>query len=250
MERYAAQILFAPLGREGQKRLLAARVAVVGCGGLGTNIINLLVRGGVGNLRVIDGDAVEETNLHRQVLYYESDAKDGVPKVEAVLRRAAKINSSVRIDARVARLVPENAEELLSGVDLILDGTDNFETRYLINDFAVKNRVPWIYGGALGSQAACMTFVPGGPCLRCLWPDCPPTGTQPTSRDTGVLPQAPAVAGAFQAASAMRLLAGHAPSEHLIQMDVWDQAVARLHVKKNARCPCCAEGVFDFLQKK
>lgn len=249
-DRYSRQLLFPPLGGDGQERLLRAFVAVVGCGALGTNIVNLLARAGVGFLRVIDRDVVELSNLHRQVLFDEEDARQGAPKAEAAKKHIKRINSTIEVDARVVDLVPRNIGRLLEGADLILDGTDNVETRYLINDHAVKNRIPWIYGGAVGSTAACMTIVPQGPCLRCLWPVPPPPGSLPTCDTAGVLPSAPALAASLQAAAAMRLLAGKGHESLFIEMDVWDAQHAAIKLVKDPNCLTCAQGRYEFLDAK
>ncbi|MCZ7583570.1 MAG: ThiF family adenylyltransferase [Deltaproteobacteria bacterium] len=246
--RYSRQTLFPPFGEEGQARLRDARIAVVGCGALGTNIVNLLARAGVGYLRVIDRDIVELSNLHRQVLFDEDDAREGRPKAEAARLHAARINADVTVDARVADLTPRNAEDLLADAELLLDGTDNVETRYLVNDVAVKTARPWIYGGAVGSTAVAMAFVPGGPCLRCLWPDPPPPGALPTCDTAGVLPPAPALAASMQAAAAMRLIAAGDAPPYLLQWDVWDAEAARLRVPKRDDCPACAARNFAYLE--
>jgi adenylyltransferase/sulfurtransferase len=248
--RYERQELFAPLGRAGQEKIRRAGAVVVGCGALGTNAVSILLRAGIGRLRIIDRDIVEFSNLHRQVLFTEADAHDGLPKATAAARHAAAVNSECVVDAIVADLAPRNVGALLSGVDLILDGSDNVETRYLVNDFAVKTGAPWIYAGAVGSTAACMTFVPGGPCLRCLWHDPPPPGSLPTCDTAGVLPSAPALAAALQAAAAMRLLAGHPPSDRMTQIDVWDGEAASVRVPKNSECVACGKSRFDFLDAK
>lgn len=249
-DRYQRQALFAPLGAAGQARLGAARVAIVGAGALGTHLVNLLARGGVGFLRVIDRDVVEWTNLHRQVMFDESDAREGRPKAEAAAAAVARFNAEVAVEPRVADLSPRNAAELLAGVDLILDGTDNVETRYLINDFAVKTGVPWIYGGAVGSTAVACAFAPGGPCLRCLWDDPPPPGSLPTCDTAGVLPSAPALAASLQAAWAMRALAGDAIEPWLVQIDVWDGQTARVRVRKRDDCKTCVRGAYEFADAK
>jgi len=210
-DRYDRQVKFSPFGERGQRRLGKSRVVIVGCGGLGANILNLLTRAGAGYIRVIDGDKVESGNLHRQVLYTERDVLDGVNKAQVAVQRVSEFNSEVILEARVARLSARNADELLSDVDLILDGTDNFESRYIINDFAVKTKTPWIYGGAVGSNAACAVFSPGGPCLRCLWPYPPKADQLPSGATHGVIASAPALAASLQVAAAMRILAGHDP---------------------------------------
>jgi len=175
-ERYSRQILFHGVGQEGQRRLAEARVVLVGCGATGSAVASLLARSGVGTLRIIDRDYVEPSNLQRQTLFDESDARESLPKAVAAERRIAAFNSQIVVEAQVADLTPENVEVLLQGADLILDGTDNFETRYLINDYAVSRSLPWIYGAAVGSYGITMPVVPGmTACLRCIYPE-PPGG--------------------------------------------------------------------------
>src|SRR6516162_4082287 len=185
--RYSRQTRFAPLGEEGQRRISASHVAIVGLGALGSVQAELLARAGVGTLRLIDRDFVEIGNLQRQFLYDESDAEEAVPKAIAAARRLARINSQIAIEPLVTDLSPRNADELLAGVDLILDATDNFETRYLINDYAVREGTPWIYGAAVGSYGVKLAILPGlTACFRCVYPD-PPEGAQPTCETEGVL---------------------------------------------------------------
>src|ERR1700730_11952898 len=173
-ERYSRQVLFAGIGAKGQQRLLESRVAIVGCGATGSALASLLARAGVGSLRIIDRDYVEASNLQRQLLFDETDASESVPKAIAASRKIAQFNSQVVAEPRVSDLTPENADQLFGGVQLILDGTDNFETRYLINDYAVKNSLPWIYVAAVGSYALTMNIVPGETaCLSCLFPETP-----------------------------------------------------------------------------
>ena len=185
--RYSRQSRFAPLGPDGQERIRAASVAVIGCGALGTVEAEILVRAGVGRLRIIDRDFVEWSNLQRQFLFEESDAAEGLPKAIAAARRLARVNSEVTIEPLVADLTPANIEDLLEGVELILDGTDNFEVRFLVNDYAVSSGIPWIYAAAVGSYGLKLAIVPGRTaCLRCVYPE-PPQGSQPTCETEGVL---------------------------------------------------------------
>jgi molybdopterin/thiamine biosynthesis adenylyltransferase len=185
LDRFSRQMRFVPFGPEGQQRLASATVAIVGCGALGTVQAALLARAGVGTIRLIDRDYVEESNLQRQILYTEADAREGMPKAEAARRALAHANSGLRIEAMVADLTPESAQDLLSGAHVILDGTDNFETRMLINDFAVRENTPWIYGAAVGSYGIAMPVLPGdSACFRCVYPE-PPSGAQPTSETAG-----------------------------------------------------------------
>jgi len=229
-ERYSRQILYRPIGEAGQEKLLASRAAIVGCGALGSMQAALLARAGVGELRIIDRDYVEASNLQRQTLFTESDAALGLPKAVAAEAHLKQANSRVRVCGIVADLTPESAAELLggtgdgSGVNIVLDGTDNFETRYLINDFAVEQAIPWVYGAAVGSYGATMTIVPGEtPCLVCLFPE-PPGGTHPTCDTEGVLGPAASVVASIQVAEALKLLVGDRQALHrkLISFDVWE----------------------------
>src|SRR3954468_5726057 len=185
--RYSRQVRFAPLGEEGQARISGATVAIVGCGALGTVQAEAMARAGVGRLRIIDRDFVEPSNLQRQFLFDEADAAESLPKAAAAARRLARVNSEVTVEAMVADLTAANVEELLENIDLILDGTDNFETRFLINDAAVDRGIPWVYGAAVGSYGIKLAIVPGRTaCFRCVYPE-PPQGAQPTCETEGVL---------------------------------------------------------------
>jgi molybdopterin/thiamine biosynthesis adenylyltransferase len=223
-ERYSRQILFAGLGEEGQERLLRAHAAIVGCGALGSFQAAALARAGVGGLTIIDRDYVEPSNLQRQWLFEESDAAEALPKAVAAERRLARINSAVQVRGVVADLTPANIDELLGQAQVILDGTDNFETRYLLNDFALSRGIPWIYGAAVGSYGLTMPVIPGRTaCLRCVYPD-PPAGAQPTCETAGVLNSITAVIAALQTADALKILAGRAGmrAARLTTVDVWD----------------------------
>src|ERR1035438_4385782 len=223
-ERYSRQILFAGLGEDGQERLLRAHAAIVGCGALGSFQAAALARAGVGRLTIIDRDYVEPSNLQRQWLFEESDAAEALPKAVAAERRLARINSSVQVRGIVADLTPANVEELLGEAQVILDGTDNFETRSLINDFALSRGIPWIYGAAVGSYGLTMPVIPGRTaCLRCVYPD-PPAGAQPTCETAGVLNSITAVIAALQTTDALKIPAGRAESlrARLTTVDVWD----------------------------
>src|ERR1043166_7868853 len=186
-ERDSRQILLRGIGVAGQEKLLEAHAAIVGCGALGSFHAAALARAGIGRITIIDRDYVEPSNLHRQWLFDENDAAEGLPKATAAERRIAHINSSVRVHGVVADLTAANSEDLLGRADVILDGTDHFETRYLINDFAVSRQIPWVYGAAVGSYGLSMTIVPGRTaCLRCVYPDSP-SGVQPTCETAGVV---------------------------------------------------------------
>ncbi|HSS97819.1 MAG TPA: ThiF family adenylyltransferase, partial [Terriglobales bacterium] len=186
-DRYSRQVRFAEIGEAGQRRLAAAQVAIVGCGATGSVLAGLLARAGIGTLRIIDRDYVEPSNLQRQSLFDEADAAESLPKAIAAARKIAAFNSQIVVEPKVADLTPDNVEELLAGAHLILDGTDNFETRYLVNDWAVKNGLPWIYTAAVGSYAATLNVLPGKTaCLACIFPD-PPNGMVETCETAGIL---------------------------------------------------------------
>src|SRR5580704_16283458 len=210
--RYSRQSRFAPLGPEGQTRIRTASVAILGCGALGTVEAEILVRAGVGRLRIIDRDFVEWSNLQRQFLFEEADAAEALPKAVAAARRLARVNSEVTVEPMVADLTAANVEDLLEDADLILDGTDNFETRFLINDAAVDREIPWIYGAAVGSYGIKLAIVPGvTACLRCIYPEAP-QGAQPTCETEGVLGPVTAAIAALQVADALKILARGADS--------------------------------------
>ena len=207
-ERYSRQVLFPGIGGDGQERLAESRVALAGCGATGSALASLLARAGVGSLRIIDRDYVEASNLQRQSLFEEADAADSAPKAMAAARAIARFNSAVAVEPEAADLVPGNIDRLLEGVQLVLDGTDNFETRYLINDYAVKNSLPWIYLGAVGSLASTMNIVPGETaCLACIFPE-PPSGALETCDTAGILNSAVNFAAAIGATEALKLLLG------------------------------------------
>ena len=247
-ERYSRQILFAGLGEEGQERLLRAHAAIVGCGALGSFQAAALALAGVGRLTIIDRDYVEPSNLQRQWLFEESDAAEALPKAVAAERRLARINSWVQARGVVADLTPANVEELVGEAQVILDGTDNFETRYLINDFALSRGIPWIYGAAVGSYGLTMPVIPGRTaCLRCVYPD-PPAGAQPTCETAGVLNSITAVIAALQTADALKILAGRtdAVRARLTTADVWEGGVRQIEQPSpDPNCPAC--GARDFV---
>jgi molybdopterin/thiamine biosynthesis adenylyltransferase len=248
--RYSRQIRFAALGEDGQQRIRAASVAIVGCGALGSIQAEAMARAGVGRLRLIDRDFVELSNLQRQFLFDESDAREGMPKAAAAASHLAGINSEVKLEPVIADLTPVNTAELLGDVDLILDGTDNFETRYLINDAAVNRGVPWIYGAAVGSYGLKLAIVPGRTaCFRCVYPD-PPDGAQPTCETAGVLAAVTAAIAALQVGDALKILATGADSvaARLTTMDVWSGEIRQLDPpSRDPRCPCCVDRRFTYL---
>ena len=247
--RYSRQILFAPIGPEGQHRIRTSSVCIVGCGALGSFQAEALARAGVGRLRLVDRDYVDYTNLQRQWLYSESDARDETPKAVAAARRLAQLNSEVALEPLVADLTPSNAEELIAGQDLILDGTDNFETRYLINDVAVKFNLPWIYGAAIGSYGVTFPVIPAmGPCFSCLYPE-PPAGLQPTCDVNGVLASTTAAVASLQVASALRYLVGWPGFRCRIQtVDVWNGDMRTVSGgDRDPQCAVCGSHEYRFL---
>jgi molybdopterin/thiamine biosynthesis adenylyltransferase len=207
LSRYARQVSLPVLGRTGQERLSSARVGLVGCGGLGAMVANHLVRAGVGCLRVVDSDLVELNNLHRQILYTEDDVRRRVPKAEAATAHLRAINSHVSVEPWVTRLDESSLPGFADGLDLLIDGSDNFPTRFFINDYSVCKRVPWIYGGVLGASGMSMTIVPGeGPCLACLLREMPPLEGAPTAETAGVLNTVVAVIASVEATEAIKLI--------------------------------------------
>jgi adenylyltransferase/sulfurtransferase len=244
--RYSRQVRFLPWGVEGQALLAASRVAIVGCGALGTVQAEILTRAGVGTLRIIDRDIVELSNLQRQFLFSEADAQEGTPKAVAACRRLAQINSEVALEPHIADLSPANAAELLENIDLILDGTDNFETRYLINDFSVRENIPWIYGAAVSSYGLKLAVIPGvTACLKCVYPE-PPQGAQPTCETAGVLGTVTATIAALQTADAMKMLAHGEVSARLTTVDVWTGEIRQIAPPaRDPLCVCC--GLRDFV---
>src|SRR5512143_2649065 len=205
-ERYSRQVLFQGIGAEGQQRLRASRIAIVGCGATGSAAAGLLARAGVGAIRVIDRDYVEPSNLQRQSLFDESDAAESLPKAIAAARKIIAFNSDIVVESQVADLTPANVEELLAGAQLILDGTDNFETRYLLNDYAVRERVSWIYAAAVGSYGVTMNVLPGETaCLACVFPESP-RGSFETCDTAGILNSAATTIAAIEATEAIKFL--------------------------------------------
>jgi adenylyltransferase/sulfurtransferase len=251
-ERYSRQILFHGLGELGQESLLASSAVLVGCGALGTVASNLLIRAGVGRLRIIDRDFVEPSNLQRQTLFEESDAREALPKAVAAERRLQAINSSVRVEAVVEDLTPDSADELLQGFPLILDGTDNFETRLLINDAAISLGVPWIYAAAVGSYGVTLTILPGhSACLACLLESSAgeTVRAEETCDTAGVLNSAAGTIAAIQAAEAIKLLAGRpdALNHRLISCDVWTGKFQSIRVERNPACRACVQRNLKYL---
>jgi len=248
--RYSRQTRFAPLGAEGQAKIRAASVAIVGCGALGTVQAEAMARAGVGRLRIIDRDFVEWSNLQRQFLFEEADAAEALPKAVAAARRLARVNSEVKVEPMVADLTAANVEDLFEDIDLILDGTDNFETRFLINDAAVDREIPWIYGAAVGSYGIKLAIVPGHTaCFRCVYPE-PPQGAQPTCETEGVLAPVTATIASLQVADALKILTLGVDSitARLTTIDVWTGTIRQLAPPtRDAKCPCCVRRELVYL---
>jgi adenylyltransferase/sulfurtransferase len=247
-DRYSRQILFPGIGQAGQQKLLDAHVAVVGCGALGSFMAGALARAGVGRLRIVDRDYVELSNLQRQWLFDEADAAEGLPKAVAAARALARINSGVRLEPVVADVTPANVEELAGGADLIVDGTDNFETRYLINDYAVIRGVPWVYGAAVGSYGLAMAVIPGmTACLKCVYPE-PPAGAQATCETAGVLGTITSLIASLQVSEALRILCTGASTRKISRVDVWSGEIRQLaQPDPDPECVCCGQRKFVHL---
>ncbi len=248
-DRYSRQILFRGIGEEGQRKLSAARVGVVGCGATGSAVAGLLARAGVGTLRIIDRDYVEPSNLQRQSLFDEADAAESLPKAIAAARKIAAFNSQIVAEPKVEDLVPSNIEALLDGLDLILDGTDNFETRYLVNDYAVSKTLPWIYSAAVGSYAVTLNVIPGRTaCLACIFPDSP-RGMVETCETSGILNSAVNLVASIAATEALKFVVG-APGlrRTLLSFDLWTNEHAEISAAKpRPGCRACGEHEFIHL---
>lgn len=273
--RYHRQTLLPGFGEEGQKKLLKSKALIIGCGALGTVIANMLARAGVGHLVIVDRDFIELTNLQRQVLFDEADVRDAIPKAEAAKRKIAGINSQVKVTAVVDDVNHTNVESLLTAgddgkrVDIILDGVDNFETRYVVNDAAVKHSIPYIYGGAVGTVGATFAILPhtpgssatwetaesgngATPCLRCIFEQAPPPGLNPTCDTAGVLGPVVSIISNYQCIEALKVLTGNwqAVNKTMFTIDVWENLVKQFKVMKAydvGDCPCCKQRKFEFL---
>jgi molybdopterin-synthase adenylyltransferase len=249
-ERYSRQILFAGIGEQGQQRLLASTAVIVGCGAIGAAAANLLTRAGIGKLRILDRDFVEPSNLQRQTLFDEADALAALPKAIAAERKLRAVNSSVSVEGVVADLSPHNAAELLAPFDLILDGTDNFETRFLINDFAVQNSKPWIYAAAVASYGLTMTIRPGTTaCLACLM-ESQRASLEETCDTVGVLGPIVNLIASIEATEAIKLLSGRSDALHgrLISCDVWTGHFQSVRIGRDPDCRACARREFTYLE--
>ena len=268
LERYDRQVLLRDIGEEGQKRLLGSTVLLLGCGALGSVVADLLSRAGVGHLVIVDRDIVEETNLQRQLLFDERDAAEGLPKAEAARRRIARNNSGIRVTAFDDNIEHSNIARSANGVDLLIDGLDNLETRYLANDFAVHRGVPYVYGGAVGSAGMVFPVLPhhagdvpwrsaegadySTPCFRCLFSEAPPPGTTATCDTTGVFGSLTTIIAGFQVTEALKILTRNYDkvNRKLLNVDIWNNEISQFDVantRDESDCPCCKGGRFDYL---
>lgn len=252
-DRYSRQTLFGPIGPEGQIRLGAATVGLVGLGALGSTIAELVVRAGIGRLVAIDRDIVEESNLHRQGLYTAADAEARLPKAVAAAGRLRAMNPEVQVDTHVADFDASRALELFEGIDILLDGTDGFETRYLLNDLAVKTERPWIYGACLAAGGMTATILPGEtPCLACLFPEPPPAGSQETCDTAGIIAPAAAVVANLQVTEMLKWIVGDRESMRrgLLSIELWPFRMVEIgkNSKPRENCQVCAEHRFDYLE--
>jgi adenylyltransferase/sulfurtransferase len=253
LERYSRQMRFYGVGEAGQQKLAAAHVTLCGCGALGTVLANVLVRAGVGHLRLVDRDFIETSNLQRQVLFDEHDVSENLPKAEAAARKLGTINSSVHVEPVVTDIDRTNILALCEDADLILDGTDNFEIRYLINDVAVKLGKPWVYGGCIGSHGQVMAILPGiTPCLRCVFEAAPAPGEAGTCETAGVLGPIVNIVASLQATEAIKILTGNLEqvNRELTYIDVWENIHRRIKVSPllgKVDCPCCRRRRFEWL---
>ncbi|HUU03167.1 MAG TPA: HesA/MoeB/ThiF family protein [Myxococcota bacterium] len=248
-DRYARHRVIPEIGDAGQEKIAAATALIVGCGALGSIQAQLLVRAGVGSVRIADNDVAELVNLQRQILFDEDDVACGRPKAEIAAAKLGRVNSEVVVEGIVTRVGAENIESLIEDVDIVMDACDNFATRYVINDACVKNGLPWIYGGVIGATGMCLPVVPGqGPCMRCIFPLPPEPGSSPTGVEAGILSSAPAVVGALQCAHALRLLVeGGLTCHPLAMLDLWNGSLRTVDVIRDQQCPCCGRGLYEFL---
>lgn len=270
LQRYHRQVLLPGFGEEGQRKLRSSTALMLGCGALGSVAADLLARAGVGRLIIVDRDFVELTNLQRQVLFDEQDVADALPKAEAARRKLARINSQVEVTAIVDDIDHRNIERFAAEADVLVDGLDNFETRYLANDCAVKHGIPYVYGGAVGTTGAAFAILPhtpGGdatwetatgvatPCLRCLFAEAPPPGTMPTCDTVGVLGSVVGMVANYEVTEALKILTGNFDrvARTLLNVDLWSNTIMPLKVagaRERGDCSCCKHRRFDFLEGK
>jgi molybdopterin/thiamine biosynthesis adenylyltransferase len=250
LERYSRQTLFSPIGKAGQERLGQASVAIIGCGALGTGLANHLCRAGVGRLLIADRDYIELNNLQRQILFDEEDIAQHLPKAVAAVNRLRRVNSEAKLEALVEDINADGIEALVQDVDLVLDATDNFETRYVLNDACVKHQRPWIYSGVVASYGVTMNILPGEtPCLRCIFPEMPAPGTSATCDTVGVLNGIVAAITGVAATEALKiLLHSEKISREMFWMDLWENTSERIELPRQPECPTCGQHSYEFLE--
>ena len=250
-DRYSRQILIPEIGQKGQERLSESSVLIAGCGGLGTVLANSMVRIGVNKVRIIDKDYVELNNLPRQILFDEEDMRKKTPKAIAAADKLCQINSETKIEPIVGELNPNNIEELMKDVDLVLDGTDNFETRFLINDASIKLGIPWVYAGVVSTFGMCYAIIPGKtPCFKCFIDKVPPPGSTPTNETVGVLGAAVNITASIESMEALKIIIGDYDSlyKKLVYFDAWYGTWKLIDIKKGEkRCPVCDDRIFNYL---
>ena len=248
-ERYSRHILLKEIGEEGQIKLSKSSVIIVGCGALGTTIANNLVRAGIGEIKIVDRDIVEMSNIQRQSLFDEEDI--GSPKAWVAGKKLQKVNSKIKLEAIVEDMNNTNIEEVIEGTDLVIDGTDNMETRFLINDACIKHNIPWVYGGAIGTHGMSMNIIPNDtPCFRCVFPNLPNAGALPTCDTAGVLNTIPPIIASIESTEALKILLGKTINNKLLTYDVWTHDFQSIKIKKNNECECCVKRNFEFLNAK
>ena len=254
LERYSRQILFQHIDEDRQKKLIDSTVLLIGCGALGTVSSSYLVRAGIGQLRIIDRDFIEENNLQRQILFDEDDILENVPKAIAAQKKLQRINPNIKVEGFVTDINYSNIEELTKDVDIIIDGTDNFETRFLVNDYCVKNSIPWVYGACIGSRGVVMNIIPSKtPCLRCVFETMPQMGSFPTCDTAGVIGPIAGIIASFQVTEAIKILTGNYDSvnKNLLEIDVWETNFRQIDIselKDTNNCPTCKLYNYEFLK--
>ncbi len=252
LDRYSRQTLFGPIGKEGQQRLQAATATIIGCGALGTVLANNLCRAGIGHLVIVDRDYIEMSNLQRQILFDEDDVAQHLPKAIAAMNRLKRINSEIKIEALVDDITADGVESLVCESDIILDATDNFETRYILNDACIKHQRPWIYSGVIAAYGVTMNILPGETaCLRCAFPDMPLLGTTPTCDTAGVLNGIVGAITGIASTEALKILLASAKVSHdMTWLDLWDNTFERLEIPRQPECPACGEHQYTFLEAR
>ncbi|MGD2249268.1 MAG: HesA/MoeB/ThiF family protein [Candidatus Methanofastidiosia archaeon] len=246
MNRYSRNILLSQIGEKGQIALNKSAVTIIGCGGLGSTISEHVTRAGVGDITIVDKDIVEIHNLQRQHLYTESDI--GTPKVKVAEKRLQQINSEITIRGFEKKVTRDNIEDLIKKRDIVIDGTDNLDTRYIINDACIKHGIPWVYGACVAVNGMTMAILPEGPCLRCVLPQIPSPESIPTSDTVGILNVLPSIMGGLQATTTIKYLVGDRIDTRLTIVDMWEQDLRKVIVSQRKACPCCVQHEFEFLE--